>query len=294
MRKRYLILSLLGIFFLCSFPFIGLNAQSVWVVEKGATLRAASSDTLGVSDFRVLYDYRFMPDTLARDNFDAFTTILQISKTGLSSYTDYHHYRRDSISISYTKNGRIEAEKSNEATRMAGKVYDSNVFFKNYPEKGKLMFCGFALIDKYTYTEELPEFEWEVLPAEKLEIMGYPCHKARGVFAGRTWNVWFTDDIPVSDGPWKLNGLPGLVLKAEDDRGEFFFTAKSIENIRSAIFVQSLADCFKSTKAQYQAAYERGLKNGRAVLRNSGKITVSGGKAANTSVGKPYNPIERE
>ncbi|MCQ2269573.1 MAG: hypothetical protein MJZ83_11970 [Bacteroidaceae bacterium] len=82
-----------------------LNAQSVWVVEKGATLRAASSDTLGVSDFRVLYDYKFMPDTLARDNFDEFTTILQISKTGLSSYTDYHHYRRDSISISYTKNG---------------------------------------------------------------------------------------------------------------------------------------------------------------------------------------------
>lgn len=34
---------------------------------------------------------------------------------------------------------------------------------------------------------------------------------------------------PYSFGPWKLNGLPGLILEAKDTEGKMFFQAEKIE-----------------------------------------------------------------
>ena len=69
---------------------------------------------------------------------------------------------------------------------------------------------------------------WELLPQTK-NITSFKCQKARGNFRGRTYTVWFTNDIPVSMGPWKLNGLPGLILEATDSSNQFQFFAEKIE-----------------------------------------------------------------
>lgn len=41
--------------------------------------------------------------------------------------------------------------------------------------------------------------------------------------------------MPISDGPWKLNGLPGLILKAGDNSGQYEFTAVGIESYEKEI-----------------------------------------------------------
>ena len=69
---------------------------------------------------------------------------------------------------------------------------------------------------------------WELLPQTK-NITSFKCQKAQGNFRGRTYTVWFTNDIPVSMGPWKLNGLPGLILEATDSLNQFQFFAEKIE-----------------------------------------------------------------
>ena len=69
---------------------------------------------------------------------------------------------------------------------------------------------------------------WELLNETK-NINSFKCQKAKGYFRGRTYTVWFTDDIPVSLGPWKLNGLPGLILEATDSLNQFQYFAEKVE-----------------------------------------------------------------
>ena len=83
--------------------------------------------------------------------------------------------------------------------------------------------------DRYFYTEPLGEMAWEISDST-LNGLVYECMMAETDYHVRHWNVWFSPEIPISDGPWKLHGLPGLILKANDIVGQYEFTATGIEN----------------------------------------------------------------
>lgn len=82
---------------------------------------------------------------------------------------------------------------------------------------------------KFAVEEPLPEMKWELLE-EKKKIGNYSCEKAKTVFRGRMYEVWYTPEIPLSSGPWKFNGLPGLVLSARDIQGIYSWEAISVTN----------------------------------------------------------------
>jgi len=81
----------------------------------------------------------------------------------------------------------------------------------------------------YLIIDEKPVINWKI-EKDKTTILGYPCTKAVGSFRGRQYVVWFTSDLPTSLGPWKLDGLPGLILKAEDKDSIFRYEAIKIVN----------------------------------------------------------------
>ncbi|MDM1547426.1 GLPGLI family protein [Empedobacter falsenii] len=64
--------------------------------------------------------------------------------------------------------------------------------------------------------EKRPTINWKITK-ESQKILGYKCYKAITKFRGRDYVAWFTPDIPYNFGPWKLGGLPGLILKVEND-----------------------------------------------------------------------------
>ena len=80
---------------------------------------------------------------------------------------------------------------------------------------------------KYLVEEDVPEMNWIIDEDSVQTVLGYECHKATTKFRGREWIVWYADAIPMSLGPWKLNGLPGLILQAEC-YGYIKITANSI------------------------------------------------------------------
>jgi hypothetical protein len=84
-----------------------------------------------------------------------------------------------------------------------------------------------AQLNNFSYTEILEKPVWKI-SADAETIIGYRSQKATTRYGGRDWTVWFTHEIPISEGPWKLRGLPGLILKAETADGEFSLTATSV------------------------------------------------------------------
>jgi GLPGLI family protein len=79
----------------------------------------------------------------------------------------------------------------------------------------------------FIYEEPLPTIKWKLLNESK-EIGKFKCQKATTTFRGRNYIAWFTTDIPISMGPWKLQGLPGLILEAYDDTLQIQFAFESI------------------------------------------------------------------
>ncbi|MDO8365237.1 MAG: GLPGLI family protein [Saprospiraceae bacterium] len=57
----------------------------------------------------------------------------------------------------------------------------------------------------------------------------YDCRRATGFFHGREYEAWYALDIPVPSGPFKLGGLPGLILEARTTDGTADFIFISIE-----------------------------------------------------------------
>ncbi len=62
---------------------------------------------------------------------------------------------------------------------------------------------------------DTPTMTWSIVADSTKEILGYECIQAETTFRGRQWKVWFCMDIPLPVGPWKFNGLPGIILQAE-------------------------------------------------------------------------------
>lgn len=84
-----------------------------------------------------------------------------------------------------------------------------------------------ALGNDILYFEDFIELKWK-FHQEKLKIGGYSCNKATTQFEGREWTAWYTTDIPLSLGPYKFHGLPGLIIKLSDSSKNFIFTALKI------------------------------------------------------------------
>lgn len=70
---------------------------------------------------------------------------------------------------------------------------------------------------------------WTILNSSDSTIVGLKAYKAECQLGGRTWIAWFTPEIPISDGPYKFSGLPGLILKLDSTEGDFSFHISGIQ-----------------------------------------------------------------
>lgn len=103
-----------------------------------------------------------------------------------------------------------------------------NVYFRDF-EKKQLIYrkVPTKFIEAFAVTDVWLPIDWKILNDRK-KIGKFNCRKAKGTFRGRDYTVWFTEEIPVSAGPWKLFGLPGLILEAVDSEGMLKAYAKKI------------------------------------------------------------------
>ncbi len=183
------------------------------------------TETLADETMEFVYDYRCCVDTTEalEDNISSDNMLLQIGSNGLSKFSSYKNLTVDSIIMRSSQeqiaNAALEGKLSNG---------EFMTIFKNYPT-GKLTHTEKICQDWFRYDEEMPSFDWE-LTDSVTNVLGYECQSAKCKFRGREWTVFYTEDIPLSDGPWKLHGLPGLIMKASDEKGHYTFECIGIKS----------------------------------------------------------------
>ena len=78
------------------------------------------------------------------------------------------------------------------------------------------------------YADTLYPMEWKISQDKKI-IDGIDCFKASTLFKGREYIAWYAPSFPSDNGPWKLGGLPGLILEAYDIDDDWHLVCTSIK-----------------------------------------------------------------
>ena len=81
--------------------------------------------------------------------------------------------------------------------------------------------------DAYKFKENL-NHNWKLINQDTI-ISGYVCKKATVNYAGRDWSAWYNPDIPITVGPYKFHGLPGLVMMLKDTDNVFSFIVNEVK-----------------------------------------------------------------
>lgn len=226
-------------FFLLMILAVAVSASAEKVVPK--------------ADIEVVYDYSFInPSGKMRTEQ---TTLL--ANSGCSKYFNRRTEWADSMES--TPKGRAEMKMM--ITQAAKAYLDGNhnvnmpqrrpirhYAFK-YTKDGKMRFYDGAGIGLYYYDEPLGGFQWTIGDSVKT-VLGYECVQATADYHGRKWTAWFAPDIPVGDGPWKLHGLPGLILEATDSTGSYSFTATALQKSSEPILTPYLRKKYDKAKRQ--------------------------------------------
>ena len=198
-----------------------------------AVQAAAREPVLDRAHMKCLYRYVYTFDTLKNELRDDLL-ILQIGKEVSKCYS-YYTFQCDSLRR--TPDGaKVWSELFRRAIEKDGIYGDfphvrmSTYVYKNYPT-GQMTITDRISSQNYCYVDSLHTQTWTMGDSTR-EVLGYTCQQATTDFRGRRWTAWFATDIPVSDGPWKLGGLPGLILKAYDERQQHVFTAVGLERVK--------------------------------------------------------------
>lgn len=161
--------------------------------------------------------------------------------------------------------------KLDQLPRKDGSCYVVKSFLEN-----KLVCYDSAGLERFRYEEVPYEWQWTVSDSIKV-VLGYECVEASTGFHGRRWRVWFAPEIPVQNGPWKFDGLPGLILEAESEDGQYRFVANGLQQTDKVIIPVYLADEYeKTTRMDFLKAKRSFMDNplGEINSRFGGEATV--------------------
>jgi len=200
---------------------------------------SAQKDVLDRASMKCMYRATQLKDTLDV----AFYEDLLILQIGPQVSKCFSYYTFQNNSLRQTPEGKRQAsELFNRALADFHKHRDRNRFLNSFPRSrtvtivyknhptGAITVTDGLREDQVTYRDTLNAQQWTITDSTR-EVLGYMCQQATADFRGRHWTAWFATDIPVSDGPWKLGGLPGLILEAYDKGYQYTFTAVGLERV---------------------------------------------------------------
>jgi len=149
--------------------------------------------------------------------------------------------------------------KSYEEHRSASECYQ-------FPNEKKQVRKENVLFSEFLLTDVLPVVNWRIT-RDTASFRGLHCQKAMGHFRGRDYTAWFCPDLPFALGPWRLNGLPGVILEAYDAKKEVCFSFDSIEKAKVFSIIKLPANSVPTTEKEFTKLQETFRKDPEAYIR---------------------------
>ncbi|KUJ53078.1 GLPGLI family protein [Chryseobacterium sp. JAH] len=184
-----------------------------------AILTIVATHQISAQSNQFLYEYKFRLDSLSRDKSDIETMVLETSPTGSKFYSQVKAVYDSTMQATF-KNAKMTQNNHFDFTSLKPAKVDDEVLkmYPGYQTKLRTRISSTPLL-----IENNRKIDWKIT-SDKDKVLGYNVQKATASLNGRKWIAWFAPEIPVQDGPYNFYGLPGLILKIEDTKGDHSFT----------------------------------------------------------------------
>ena len=200
------------------------NVLILCMLLKLATL-GAFAQKKDTARLLVHYKFSWVQDTANRAHPYTENMVLYVGKNASA----YRSYDGVVYKAQFKKAWAEAAAASPDGRPMINRMgVGTPVEYYQYPNEQKLLRKDQLLVNDYAVEGPMPAIDWKI-GGDTATFGGLHCQEATGHFKGRDYIVWFCSDLPVHTGPWKLNGLPGVIVDARDAKNEVIFKFDGVE-----------------------------------------------------------------
>jgi len=169
---------------------------------------ASAQEAIDTAQFVAVYDYECRTqDAEGTPVTDRMQVVVQVGRTVTKSMPLSAYQRTDEITS------------ADAAMEFQEAMLHMPTVWTGYPN-GQTTVREFIFPHDFEGSDLTPEIAW-TLTDDTVIVGSYLCQTATCKFRGVAWTVCYTEEIPSSAGPWRLRGLPGLIIKAESEAHTF-------------------------------------------------------------------------
>ena len=204
--------------------------------------------------FKATYKLTFQPDSTDVASQKEETMYLYIGDE-LSRFASSGTIIKDSLMANRDKSNKNPAALRKLQDQVPSTVFNYNIYF-NKNDKNTLVIEK-ILKNRYFYEVASSQLDWQIFQ-ETDTIKGYKVQKATTSFAGRDYEAWFNSEIPISSGPYKFNGLPGLIINISDSQNHYVFELTEFKILREPLTMHlDLSKYIKATPEEVRDAQRK-------------------------------------
>lgn len=193
------------------------------------TVVAVKAQNTDEATAMVHYKFTHLRDTTKPDQPYKENMMLLIGKSG----TAYKSYDRRLADADVRKQIQEQMANGSGQIRIQRKNGGSSTEYYLNPDEKKFVRVD-KLINSYIIDEPYPAIKWKI-STDTMTFGSLHCQKATTHFKGRDYTAWFCADIAMQGGPWKLSGLPGLIIEAYDTKKQVVFKFDGIEDLSKMV-----------------------------------------------------------
>ncbi|MEH0007549.1 MAG: GLPGLI family protein [Flavobacteriales bacterium] len=168
----------------------------------------------------------------------------------LTGSTSYTLYTRDGISKYQKAADRTAGDSHAEI------IGEDDIIYRDQ-KKRKFVRQTQFLSRNFLILDTLKNIGWTIL-SDTLKIGDYLCKKATANIEGAPKTAWFTDEIPVNEGPEMYFGLPGLILRVETE--DKVITANKISFVKGELSIDPPVKGKEITAEKFKAIKKEKIK----------------------------------